>query len=197
MADALPLILASSSPFRRELLQRLALEFRCAAPKIDETPQVDESPRELALRLAEGKARKVAAEAPRALIIGSDQVVVSDGRLCGKPGNHANAVQQLRAASGRTLTFLTALCLYNSATGHGQSAVIPCAVTFRTLTASMIEDYLQRERPYQCAGAFKSEALGIALVERISGDDPSALIGLPLIELVTMLQREGVAVLGD
>ncbi len=190
-----PLILASSSPYRQALLSRLGLPFECLPPDIDETRHGNETPRELVQRLAEEKAEKIAESRPHALIIGSDQVAVLDDKIFGKPGNHERAVRQLQAASGKTLTFLTGLCLYDSASGHGQSAVVPCPVTFRTLEDEEIEDYLRRERPWQCAGAFKSEGLGIALLEEMPCADPTALIGLPLIRLSAMLKKAGFPVL--
>lgn len=190
------LVLASTSPFRRELLGKLGLEFSTAAPDVDETPQPGESARALVKRLAEAKARAVATEHPDALIIGSDQVAVLEEQILGKPGGHARATQQLAAASGKAVTFLTGLCLFNSAANRAQTIVEPFNVRFRDLTKMQIENYLRREQPYNCAGSFKSEGLGIALFHRLEGDDPNALIGLPLIRLTEMLQAEGVDVLG-
>ena len=189
------LILASTSPYRRELLDRLGLAFETAAPAVDETRLAEESPAQLVRRLSEAKARAVAATRPDALVIGSDQVAVLDGKILGKPGDHANAVKQLRAASGKQVTFLTGLCLFNSATGQLQVDQVTFDVEFRALTPQQIENYLQREQPYNCAGSFKSDGLGVSLFRRMAGDDPSALIGLPLIRLVDMLEREGVSVL--
>lgn len=189
------LVLASTSPYRRELLERLGLSFNVAAPNVDETRLPDESPQALVMRLSEAKARAIAATHPDALIIGSDQVAVLDDGILGKPGDHANAVRQLSAASGKQVTFMTGLCLFNSATGQAQVDLVPFAVEFRDLTPQQIEDYLQREQPYNCAGSFKSEGLGISLFRRMKGDDPSALIGLPLIRLIDMLEHEGFAVL--
>ncbi|CAK0779668.1 m(7)GTP pyrophosphatase [Gammaproteobacteria bacterium] len=189
------LILASTSPFRRELLTRLGLPFECVAPELDETPLPDEAPQALVYRLAEGKARAVAGRYPNALIIGSDQVAVLDGRIIGKPGDHADAVTQLRAASGRRVEFLTGLCLLDAATGRAEVEVIPYAVVFRPLSEALIERYLRREQPYHCAGSFRSEALGVVLFERLEGDDPNALIGLPLIRLVRMLETAGVEII--
>ena len=189
------LILASSSPFRRELFARLGLPFQAIAPEIDETPQPDEIPTQLVERLAIAKARAVAAAHPRALIIGSDQVAVYGGTIAGKPGRHDEAVKQLRRASGRKVMLYTGLALLNAATGRVQSEVVPYGVTFRRLTDPQIEAYLQKEQPYECAGSVKSEGLGIALLERFDGDDPNTLIGLPLIRLVRMLENEGVSVL--
>ena len=190
-----PLVLASTSPFRRELLQRLRLPFETAAPEIDETQLENETPHTLVARLAEAKARACAAQFPDALIIGSDQVAVLDDEILGKPGTHENAVQQLCAASGRQVDFLTGLCLLNSQTQQAQIKVVPFSVKFRVLSEQQIENYLLCEKPYNCAGSFKSEGLGICLFEKMDGDDPNALVGLPLIELTTMLSTEGVDVL--
>lgn len=189
------IILASSSPFRRELLSRLGLTFDSVSPGIDETPFPGETPEQLARRLAQAKARSVAAGYPDALIIGSDQVAVIGDRMIGKPGTHEKAVDQLMRASGQTMKFYTAVCLLNSATGHMQLEVIPFSVRFRRLDKKTIVNYLSREKPYDCAGSFKSEGLGIALFESMSGDDPTALIGLPLIRLTHMLEQEGVTIL--
>ncbi|MFL6622940.1 MAG: Maf family nucleotide pyrophosphatase [Sulfurifustis sp.] len=189
------LILASSSPFRRELLTRLRLPFEAAAPAVDETPQTGESPVALVERLAVAKARAVAVRFPNALIIGSDQVAVYDGSIVGKPRDHADAVKQLRAASGRKVILYTGLALLNSATGRVQSEVVPFGIQFRALSDEQIENYLRKEQPYNCAGSVKSEGLGIALLERFEGDDPNALIGLPLIRLIRMLENEGVKVI--
>jgi MAF protein len=191
------LVLASTSPFRRELLMRLGLPFETAAPDVDESQLDNESPQALVARLAEAKARACAAQFPEALIIGSDQVAVLDGNILGKPGNHENAVQQLQAASGRQVDFLTGLCLLNSKTQNIQVKVVPFTVVFRLLSDAQIEDYLLREQPYNCAGSFKSEGLGICLFEKMQGNDPNALIGLPLIELTTLLEAEGVNVLAS
>lgn len=190
------LVLASSSPFRRELLSRLKLPFDVIVPDVDETPQPNETPQALVERLAVAKARAVVARAPRALIIGSDQVAVYDGVIVGKPHTHANAVRQLQSAAGKTVMLYTGLALVNAASGRVQSEVVPFGVTFRPLTADQIESYLRKEQPYGCAGSVRSEGLGIALLERFDGDDPNTLIGLPLIRLVRMLENEGVSVLG-
>lgn len=189
------LILASTSPYRRKLLNRLGLVFKAVAPDADESRYADEAPEALVRRLAEAKARAVAGRYPDALIIGSDQVAVIDGEILGKPGTHDAAVAQLRRLSGHKVTFLTGLCLLNSATGRVQLDMIPFYVAFRTLSDGMIERYLEREQPYNCAGSFKSEGLGIVLFERLEGDDPTALIGLPLIRLSRMLEAEGLSVL--
>jgi MAF protein len=186
------LVLASTSPYRRELLERLKLPFVTAAPDVDESVLPAETPQALVIRLAEQKARAVATDHSHALIIGSDQVATIDGLILGKPGNHDRASQQLALASGKKVTFFTGLCLYNSATDHCQIHCEPFHVHFRTLDEATIEHYLQREQPYNCAGSFKSEGLGIVLFERLQGDDPNALIGLPLIRLVSMLKDEGI-----
>ena len=189
------LILASSSPYRAALLERLGLAFICQTPGIDEAAQARESADRLVRRLAEAKARHVARGHGAALVIGSDQVAVLDGRIIGKPGYHAQAAAQLRAASGRRLSFLTGLCLLNGAADRTQVDVIPTTVVFRELSDTEIEAYLHRERPYDCAGAFKSEGLGISLLSAIESGDPTALIGLPLIRLCEMLRVEGVEIL--
>ena len=188
-----PLILASSSIYRQQLLQRLRLPFTAVSPDIDETPRPAEHAADTALRLAEQKARALAGRFPDALIIGSDQVAILNGEAISKPGNHANAVQQLTAASGRSVFFHTALCLLNSGNAEVQTKIASNEVKFRRLTAEQIERYLRAETPYDCAGSAKCEGLGIALIESIRGDDPNALIGLPLIELTTMLMRAGVS----
>lgn len=187
-----PLVLASTSPFRRELLQRLGIPFETAAPNVDESPLENETPQALVARLAEAKARACADQFPDALIIGSDQVAVLDKKILGKPGTHENAVQQLQVVSGRQVEFLTGLCLFNSQTQNTQVSVVPFSVKFRQLNEQQIENYLLREQPYNCAGSFKSEGLGIALFEKLQGDDPNTLIGLPLIELIRMLENEGI-----
>jgi len=189
------LVLASTSIYRKELLGRLGLPFVTVAPDVDESPLAQEAPQQLVRRLAEWKARAVAAQHPDALIIGSDQVAVVDGRILGKPGDHAHAAAQLRMSAGRRLEFLTGLCLLNVANGHAQVDVVTFGVVFRALTERQIDNYLRHEQPYHCAGSFKSEALGIALCERFEGEDPTALIGLPLIRLVRMLEREGLNVI--
>jgi len=195
LPDGRRLFLASTSPFRRELLMRLGLSFTTHAPDVDETRQPGEEARALVARLAEGKAEAVASRQPAALIIGSDQAAVLEGEIIGKPGDHAQAVRQLQRASGQTVAFYTGLCLLDSASGQRQVAVETFRVTFRTLTPTMIERYLRREQPYHCAGSFKSEGLGIALFERLEGDDPTSLIGLPLIRITRMLEAAGVTVL--
>lgn len=190
-----PLILASSSIYRRELLARLQLPFLCLSPEIDETPLEHERPDVTALRLAQAKAKKVALQEPNALIIGCDQVAVLDGLQLGKPMNHANASKQLQTMRGREVVFHSALCLYNAKTQTMQATVVPYTVQFRKLSDTQIESYLNKEQPYHCAGSAKSEGLGIAIIEKMHGDDPNALIGLPLIALVNMLANEKVSVL--
>jgi len=189
------LILASSSPFRRELLERLKIPFEVMAPEVDETPRPGETPENLVERLAIGKAQKIAAQRPDALVIGSDQVAVYDGVIVGKPHSHDNAVRQLRSASGKTVTLYTGLALVNAGTRRVQCEVIPYRVTFRALTDAQIESYLRKEQPYSCAGSVRSEGLGIALLEKFAGDDPNTLIGLPLIRLVRMLENEGIKII--
>lgn len=186
------LILASSSPYRRALLERLGLPFEVVPPAVDESVAPNEPAEQLVLRLALAKAQTVARGRRAALVIGADQVAVHAGTVVGKPGNHAQALAQLRRASGGRVTLHTGLALVNSDTGQCQSDVVPFTVVFRRLSEEQIERYLRRERPYDCAGAVKAEGLGIALLERLEGDDPSALIGLPLIRLTDMLAREGV-----
>jgi len=185
------LVLGSTSPFRKEILQKLAIPFETAAPDVDETALENETPQELVRRLAELKAKAVAKTYPEHLIIGSDQVAVVNAKIVGKPGTHEKAIQQLTEASGQTVHFYTGLCLYNSKTDHIQSEVVPFDVVFRDLQPSEIENYLLKEKPYNCAGSFKSEGLGITLFECLQGDDPNTLIGLPLIRLVAMLRNEG------
>ena len=189
------LVLASTSPYRRELLARLGLPFEVANPQTDESPLARETPIEMALRLSEAKARAVAAQFPDALIIGSDQVATVDGKIYGKPGNHQNAVEQLKQLSGKTVNFFTGLCLLNAQNGRADVCGIPTLVTFRQLTDSEIENYLRREPAYNCAGSAKSEGLGIALLSSMRGDDPNALVGLPLIALCDMLRQQGMAVI--
>ncbi len=190
-----PLVLASTSPYRRELLARLRLPFEVGAPGVNEAALPGEAARDTALRLAELKARAVAPKHPGALIIGSDQVAALNGECLGKPGSHEMAVSQLRAMRGRRVTFHTALALLNTATGGLQLDEVPTAVYLRDCSDDEIERYLAAERPYDCTGSAKIEGLGIALVERMVSDDPSALMGLPLMRLTAMLKQEGVSVL--
>jgi septum formation protein len=189
-----PLVLASTSRYRRELLARLGVPFAVAAPRADETPLADEAPRDTALRLAEAKARSVAADWPRALVVGSDQVADCDGLPVGKPGDFAAAVRMLGSLSGRRVVFHTGLALLDAASGECRSALVDVASTFRRLDAREIDAYLRREAPFDCAGAVKAEGLGIALFEAIESEDPTALIGLPLIRLAQMLREAGVAI---
>ena len=189
------LVLASTSPFRKSLLERLAIPFKTYAPQVDETPLLQESPAALVLRLAELKARAAQSTYPNALIIGSDQVAVNGNTILGKPQTHEQAIKQLMAVSGKQLDFLTGLCLFNTVTHLARTDIVSFSVTFRQLTLSQIENYLHHDKPYHCAGSFKSEGLGIALLENMMGNDPTALIGLPLIRLVQMLETEGMLVI--
>jgi len=189
------LVLGSTSPFRKALLEKLQLEFSTDKPEIDESREPGETPEQLVARLACEKARTVAQRHPDSLIIGSDQVAVNGDEILGKPGNHEKAMEQLRNASGKTVTFLTGLCLYNSGTDTEQVIVEPFTVHFRELTDEQIDNYLRAEQPYNCAGSFKSEAMGIALFDKLEGDDPNSLIGLPLIQLIRMLEKEEVRVI--
>lgn len=186
------LVLASTSRYRQELLARLGIPFEIAAPSVDESPVAGETPQMLALRLARAKAQAAQAAFPDALIIGCDQVAVVGATLLNKPGTHARAVEQLMLMSGKPVAFFTALCLLNAHTLRCQSAIVPVMVHMRELRIDQIERYLQAERPYDCAGSARIEGLGIALVTRLEGDDPNALIGLPLIRLCDMLKNEGV-----
>jgi septum formation protein len=190
-----PLVLASSSIYRRTLLGQLRIPFTACSPAVDEAAQPGELPRDTALRLALAKARAVAATHADALIIGSDQVADLQGRALGKPGNHDNAALQLQAMRGHSVTFHTALCLLDATTGRYQLENVPSVVQFRDLSDAQIEHYLQLEQPYDCAGSAKIESLGIALVHKIDSGDPSALIGLPLMALVSMLKREHIEVI--
>ncbi len=192
---SLKLILASSSPYRRELLERLKIPFEVIPPELDETPLPGEAPSALVERLSIAKAQKIAAQYPGSLVIGSDQVAIYNGAIVGKPHTHEKAVQQLRSASGKPVTLYTGLALVNSDTQRLQHEVIPYRVLFRVLNDEQIESYLRKEQPYSCAGSVKSEGLGIALLERFEGDDPNTLIGLPLIRLVRMLENEGIKII--
>lgn len=194
-SPARTVVLGSTSRYRRELLSRLHLPFEVAAPDVDETPQTGEAPRELALRLALAKARAVATHHPEAVVIGSDQVADLAGQPLGKPGTHDRAVQQLRQMRGQTVVFQTALAVVCLATGFEQVELAPVRVQFRQLTDEDIESYLQTEKPYDCAGSAKSEGLGIALLESIDNDDPTALVGLPLIRTARLLRAAGVKLL--
>ncbi|OSZ76319.1 Maf family nucleotide pyrophosphatase [Hydrogenophaga sp. IBVHS1] len=189
------LVLGSTSRYRHELLSRLGVPFEAIAPQVDETPDPGESPSDLALRLALAKARDVARRYPGAVVIGSDQVADLDGEPLGKPGTHERAVEQLRRMSGKTVVFQTALAVVCVDTGFEQSDIAPVRVVFRTLGEDEIEHYLRTEQPYDCAGSAKSEGLGIALLERIDNDDPTALVGLPLIRTCRMIRAAGVKIL--
>ena len=185
-------MLASTSPYRRELLGRLGLPFTSARPDADESALPGESAEALVARLAESKARSVARHHPEALVIGSDQVAVLDGEIIGKPGTPERAREQLARTSGRSVRFLTGLCLLDTASGESQVLVEPFTVHFRELDAASIARYVAAEQPYDCAGSFKSEGLGITLFARLEGDDPNSLIGLPLIRLVDLLAESGI-----
>ena len=190
-----PLVLASTSIYRCELLARLQIPFHTAAPDVDETPLQGESAQQTSWRLSRAKAQAVAATHPDALIIGSDQVALLGGQQLGKPLTHVNAVRQLRAMRGQAVSFFTALTLLNARTGHMQTEVAENRVNFRHLGDAQIENYLNKEQPYNCAGSAKSEGLGIALISSMEGADPNALIGLPLILLIDMLTEQGVEIL--
>ena len=194
-SDAPTLILASSSTYRRMLLERLGLSFGVVAPEIDETVRVGELPAVASVRLAEAKARAVAARHPDALIIGCDQMAACDGIAIGKPRDRDDALAQLKSMRGRTIFFHTALALLNAGTGRCQTALVDVASTFRSFDDEQLAAYIDRDQPYDCAGSVKCESLGIALFTRIASDDPTALIGLPLIRLIDMLNAEGVPVL--
>lgn len=189
-----PLVLGSTSPYRRELLLRLRLPFEVAAPQVDETPHAGEAPRALAIRLARAKALAVAQQHADAVVIGSDQVVDLDGEPLGKPGDHAHATAQLRRMRGRAVVFHTAVTVACVASGFEASDIAEVTVRFRDLTDAEIEHYLRAEQPYDCAGSFKAEGLGVSLFQRTEGDDATSLVGLPLIRLVDMLLAEGVEI---
>ncbi len=190
-----PLLLASTSPFRKALLEKLSLLFETADPQTDETILDNESAQDLVCRLAELKAKACASRYPEHLIIGSDQVCVIDGKILGKPHTVENACLQLKAASGKTITFYTGLCLYNAKTNQAQVICEPFHVHFKSLTEQQIQNYVEKEQPLYCAGSFKSEGLGIALFDKLEGRDPNTLVGLPLIALTEMLANEGISVL--
>lgn len=187
-----PLILASTSRYRRELLERLRLPFDVRSPQVDETPRPGEAPAALAQRLAMAKAQAVATLAPDAVVVGSDQVADLDGQPVGKPGDHARAVQQLRAMSGQRVVFQTAVAVVHAASGFAEGALAAVTVRFRRLSDAEIEHYLRLDEPYDCAGSAKSETLGIALLEAIESDDPTALVGLPLIRTCALLRAAGI-----
>lgn len=192
-----PLILGSSSRYRKELLSRLGVHFSVQSPEVDETPLPGELPEALAKRLALAKAQAVAQRFPHSVVIGSDQVADLDGHPLGKPGNHANATAQLRQMRGKTVIFQTALAVVCQETGFVAEDLAPVRVKFRNLSDQEIEHYLRVEQPYDCAGSAKSEGLGIALLERIDNDDPTALVGLPLIRTSAMLRAAGIPLLGS
>ena len=189
------LILGSTSPYRRELLLRLRLDFEVVSPQVDETALPGEAPRKLAIRLALAKAQAVARLHPQAVVIGSDQVADLDGAPLGKPGSHTRAIEQLKRMSGQTVVFQTAVAVVCLETGFTQQDLAPVHVKFRELSDTEIEAYLLAEKPYDCAGSAKSEGLGIALLESIANDDPTALVGLPLIRTCRMIRAAGIAVL--
>ncbi|MDM8546262.1 Maf family protein [Candidatus Venteria ishoeyi] len=189
------LVLASTSPFRKTVLERLHLSFELFAPNIDESAKPGEKPEALVQRLAKEKAMKAKEHYDHALSIGSDQMAVVGDTILGKPGCHDRAVEQLRMASGRQVDFLTGLCLYNTATGESQTDIVVFSVHFRQLQDVQIERYLQKDKPYHCSGSFKSEGFGIALLDKMEGTDPTAVIGLPLIRLVRMLENAGLQVI--
>lgn len=191
-----PLILASTSRYRHELMNRLRLAFEVVSPEVDETPRADEAPALLAMRLALAKAHAVAAEHAHAVVIGSDQVADLDGRPIGKPGNHARAVMQLREMSGKSVVFQTAVAVVCRESGFEQAALVPVTVRFRNLHEDEIEAYLQAEQPYDCAGSAKSEGLGVALLTAIESNDPTSLVGLPLIKTCELLRAAGLKVPG-
>jgi septum formation protein len=193
--DNLPVILGSTSRYRKELLSRLRIPFEVCAPHVDETPLMGEAPQALALRLALAKALAVAKLNPNAVVIGSDQVADLEGLPLGKPGNHANAILQLQQMRGKTVIFQTALSVVCLANGYEKTSLAAVKVKFRDLTDAEIENYLRAEEPYDCAGSAKSEGLGIALLEAIDNDDPTALVGLPLIRTCQMLREAGVKLL--
>ncbi|GAB3625251.1 maf protein [Pandoraea terrae] len=190
------LILASGSRYRRELLERLRLPFTVYAPHVDETPLNGETPHDTSLRLSRSKAEAVAAKHPGAIVIGSDQVATLDGRQIGKPGDHDTAMEQLRMMRGRVVEFHSALCVLDARTGVAQTDDVVTIVKFRHLPDDVLDAYLRAEEPYDCAGSAKSEGLGIMVLEKIESDDPTALIGLPLIALTTMLLNAGVSLPG-
>ena len=194
--STLPLVLASTSPYRKNVLNRLHIPFTTFAPNIDETPQPSEFPTALVARLSESKTRAAQSIYPKALVIGSDQIALLDNKtILGKPGGHEQAVQQLSLVSGKQVDFLTGLCLLNTESNQTQIDIVRFSVIFRELTSRQIENYLRQDKPYNCSGSFKSEGLGIVLIEQMLGNDPTAIIGLPLIRLVRMLEVERVAII--
>ena len=192
-----PLVLGSTSPYRRDLLARLRLDFSVNAPRVDETPRAGEAPAQLAQRLALEKAQEVASRHPGAIVIGADQVAELDGRPIGKPGTHARAVAQLQAMRGRQVVFHTAVAVVRPDTGFAQGLLAEVAVHFRALSDAEIERYLRLEQPYDCAGSAKCETLGIALLDHIHSDDPTALVGLPLMRTCALLRLAGIDPLAE
>ncbi len=188
------LVLASTSPFRKSLLEKLTLPFSCAKPDCDETPLMNETPQQLVMRLAQTKAQSCQ-QPTGCLVIGSDQVCVINGQIIGKPSTRENAIKQLSEQSGQSITFYTGLALHNTTTGETDVCLDTFVVHFKTLSQQAIEHYVDKEQPFYCAGSFKSEGLGIALFERLEGKDPNTLIGLPLIDLIHLLEKQGVEVL--
>jgi len=188
----LPIVLASSSPYRQQLLEKLGLHFETHAPNVNETPSPDETPEQLALRLARDKAQAIAHYYPNHLIIGCDQVAALNHRILNKPGDHQTAIEQLSLCSDRSVCFYTGLCLLNTASHTHHQLVETYTVHFRELSAEKINYYLLMDKPYDCAGSFKVEGLGITLFKKLEGNDPNTLIGLPLIQLVSMLAAEGI-----
>jgi len=191
------LVLGSTSPFRKSILEKLNLPFKCAKPNVDESALINETPQALVERLAIEKAKAVIPQFPDALIIGSDQVAVCDGEILGKPHNFDNGVKQLTKFSNKSVIFYTGLCVYDSGNNKALSLVEPYIVHFNKLSQGEIEKYLHAEEPYNCAGSFKSEGLGICLFKKLEGDDPNTLIGLPLIKLVGLLKEHGLDVLAQ
>lgn len=191
------IILASSSRYRRALLERLQINFSCLSPEIDESALPEETPTALVERLAIEKAQVIAAQYPDAVVIGSDQLASINGMVLGKPGNHANAIAQLKLAAGNTVQFLTAVSVQKLAAGFSATITVPVTVKFRDISDLEIDGYLQREQPYDCAGSFKSESLGIVLFEKITSDDPTALEGLPLIQTAQLLRDAGLNLLAQ
>ena len=188
------IILASSSPFRKQLLDRLRLDFVCLSPDIDETLHPGEDARSYVCRLAESKAKQIAADHPDAIVIGSDQCALLGNKILGKPGSHQNALQQLREAQGKSVIFHTGVCVLQLSTGFSAVEDVPFEVEFRNLSNQQLEHYLHVEQPYQCAGSFKAEGYGVCLFKKMHGDDPTALIGLPLIKLTGILESAGIAI---
>jgi len=191
----IPIVLASTSIYRKQLLQKLKINFICAAPNIDETPQANEPAKQLALRLAKEKALAIQQQYPQHIIIASDQVASFADQILGKPGDHKQTVQQLKQQSGQAVNFFTSVCVLNSATNKQHIDIDVCTVYFKQLSEQQILNYVAFEKPYDCAGGFKSEGLGISLFEKIEGDDPNALIGLPLIKLISLLHKFDIEIL--